>query len=92
MPLPGQARIHTCPPVDDSGHRHCGIANDDGHHRGYGRTGWGGTGGGGTGSIYSMYETLLCIATDMGVSGDQGARRCMYVHVIAGMCGIYLLS
>ncbi len=22
MPLPGQARIHTCPPIDDSGHRH----------------------------------------------------------------------
>ena len=39
MPLPGQARIHTCPPVDDSGHRHCGIASDDGHHMG--------TGGGG---------------------------------------------
>ncbi len=46
----------------------------------------------GGGRIYSiMYETL-CTAADMGVSGDQGARRCMYVHVIVVMCRIYIYT
>ncbi len=68
------------------------IASDDGGHRG--------TGGGGgeeqrwivgEGEYYSKYETL-CTVVDMGVSGHRGAGRCMYVHGMACMCGIYHLS
>ena len=57
MPLPGQARIHTCPPVDDSGIDT--IASDDGGHRGMG--GGGGEEQGwivGEGECLSEYETL----------------------------------
>ena len=45
----------------------------------------------GGGRIYSKYETL-CTVADRGVSGHRGAGRCMYVHGMACMCGIYLLS
>jgi hypothetical protein len=75
MPLPGQARIHTCPPVHDST-----IASDDGGHRGTG--GGGGEEQGrivGERKYLSMYETL-CTVTDRGASGHRGAGRCMYVH------------
>jgi hypothetical protein len=44
----------------------------------------------GEGKIYSMHETL-CTVVDMGVSGHRGAGRCMYVHGMECMCGIYLL-
>ena len=64
------------------------VASDDGGH--------GGTGGRGGEEQrwivgYSMHETL-CTVVDMGVSGHRGAGRCMYVHGMACMCGIYLLS
>ena len=38
----------------------------------------------GGGRIYSMHETL-CTVADMGVSGDRGAGRCMYVCARDGM-------
>jgi hypothetical protein len=65
------------------------IASDDGGHRG--------TGGGGgeeqwwivvQGEYLSKYETLCTV----GMSGHRGAGRCIYVHGMACMCGIYLLS
>ena len=37
-----------------------------------------------------MHESL-CTVTDRGVSGHRGAGRCMYVHGMACMCGIYLI-
>jgi hypothetical protein len=46
---------------------------------------------GGAGRIYSMHKTLFTVA-DKGLSGHRGAGRCMYVHGMACMCGIYLLS
>jgi hypothetical protein len=68
------------------------IASDDGGHRGTG-------GGGGAeqgciivqGKYLTEYETF-CTVADKGVSGHRGAGRCMYVHGMACMCGIYQLS
>ena len=68
------------------------IPSDDGGHRGTG--GGGGEEQGwivGEGEYLSKYETL-CMVADRGVSGHRGAGRCMYVHGMACMCGIYLLS
>ena len=41
--------------------------------------------------IYSMHE-MLCTVADMGVLGHRGAEKCMYVHGMACMYGIYLRS
>jgi hypothetical protein len=84
MLIPGQARIHTCPPVADMGIDT--IASDDGGHRGTGGTGVDSRGG----KYKSKFETL-CLVADRVVSGHRGAGRCMYVHGIACMCGIYTI-
>ncbi len=68
------------------------IASDDGGHRGTG--GGGGEEQGwimGQGKYFTEYETL-CTVADRVVSGHRGAGRCMYVHGMACMCDIYLLS
>ena len=52
------------------------IQNDGGGHRG---TGGGGGEEQGWIVVYSKNETL-CTVADMGVSGQRGAGRCMYVH------------
>jgi hypothetical protein len=73
------------------------IASDDGGHRGTGegsRCRYSGEEQGwivGQGKYLTEYETF-CTVADRVVSGHRGAGRCMYVHGMACMCGIYLLS
>ena len=80
--------------MPSSAYKHAGIdtiASDDGGHRGTGggdgeEQGW--IVGGGRILKYARYVMYV---GNKGLSGHRRAGRCMHVHGMACMCGMYLL-